>query len=101
MVIYEHFVLWELHDAAMGATRCRDGRRQKEADMALLPRNRNQSEDWPSMVIEVGMVETISDLRSDAHYWMCGDIDIYRCCSEDDDDGEVGRYATHLSKPCG
>ena len=46
---------WALTD--MGSFRCVGLTRQKEPDVALLPVGRHQTEDWPSMVIEVGVSE--------------------------------------------
>jgi hypothetical protein len=54
----------------MGATRFNGATSQKEADMALVPRNRNRCQDWPLIVIEVGVAESLSALKSDAHFWI-------------------------------
>jgi hypothetical protein len=54
----------------MEATRFRGAMSQKEADMALVPRNRNRCQDWPLIVIEVGVAESLSALKSDAHFWI-------------------------------
>ena len=59
---------WALTD--MGSFRCVGLTRQKEPDVALLPVGRHQTEDWPSMVIEVGVLEHLSALHSDAHFWI-------------------------------
>ena len=55
----------------LGTTRFRDpGGRSKEADLALRPRTRVLETDWPSVVIEVGVSESLSQLRTDARFWL-------------------------------
>ena len=54
-----------------GATRFgTPGGRSKEPDGALRPRTRVLATDWPSIVIEVGVSESLSQLRTDAHFWL-------------------------------
>ena len=54
-----------------GATRFRaPGGRSKEADMALRPSTRVLETDWPSVVIEVGVSESLPQLRTDTHFWL-------------------------------
>lgn len=55
----------------MRTFRCRsESGREKEPDVALVPRNRNRVEDWPSLVIEVGVAESLNALRRDAFFWI-------------------------------
>ena len=44
--------------------------RSKEADKAFRPSTRVLPTDWPSFVIEVGVSESLSQLRTDAHFWI-------------------------------
>ena len=46
------------------------GGRSREVDRALCPRTRNGETDWPSLAIEVGVSESLSRLRTDAHFWL-------------------------------
>lgn len=46
------------------------GSREKEADRALRPCTRIREADWPSLVVEVGVSESPSQLRTDAHFWL-------------------------------
>jgi uncharacterized protein YuzE len=46
------------------------GGRQKEGDRALRPDTRTLVADWPSLVVEVGVSESLSQLRGDAHFWL-------------------------------
>ena len=46
------------------------GGRGKEADRALRPDTRIRADDWPTLVIEVGVAESLSQLRTDAHFWL-------------------------------
>ena len=46
------------------------GGRSKEADEAYRPSTRVLGTDWPSIVIEVGVSESLSQLRTDAHFWL-------------------------------
>ena len=55
----------------LGATRFgAPGGRSKEPDGALRPRTRVLATDWPSVVFEVGVSESLSQLRTDAHFWL-------------------------------
>ena len=38
--------------------------------MAYKPRSRNRAVDWPSLVIEVGVSESIAQLQVDATFWI-------------------------------
>lgn len=58
----------------VGATRSQ-GRvpqppRPKEADQAFMPRGRRASAHFPSMVMEVGVSESLAILRRDAEFWL-------------------------------
>ena len=54
-----------------GATRFgAPGGRSKEADKAYRPSTRVLATDWPSVVIEVGVSESLSQLRTDTHFWL-------------------------------
>ena len=54
-----------------GATRHRAlSGRSKEADQAYQPSTRVLPTDWPSLVIEVGVSQSLGKLRSDAHFWL-------------------------------
>ena len=53
----------------MGAFHCTSAMgRKKESDVALVPKNRNYKMDWPSIVIEVGVSESLAVLKNDAHF---------------------------------
>ncbi|GAD92659.1 predicted protein [Paecilomyces variotii No. 5] len=43
---------------------------EKEPDEQLMPRTRNALTDYPSFVLEVGVSETLSQLRRDARLWL-------------------------------
>jgi hypothetical protein len=56
---------------AIGSTRFgRCGGRSKEADIGYIPRSRRLEDDWPSLVIEVGVSESLAMLRRDAAFWI-------------------------------
>jgi hypothetical protein len=44
--------------------------RSKEPDVSFMPRSRDVSSDWPSLVVEVGASESLSCLRGDLKYWL-------------------------------
>ena len=46
------------------------GGRSKEPDAALRPSTRVLAADWPSVAIEVGVSESLSQLRTDAQFWL-------------------------------
>ena len=54
----------------MGSFWCESGARLKELDVALVPPGRDLEKDWPSVVFEVGVLETLSALWNDAHFWI-------------------------------
>ena len=55
----------------IGPTRCgAPGARSKEPDATLRPLTRVLATDWPSVVIEVGVSESLSQLRTDARFWL-------------------------------
>ena len=53
----------------LGAGRFTGNGHRKEGDCAWRPRTRSV-DDWPSVVLEVGVSEGISALRTDAHFWI-------------------------------
>ena len=56
---------------AVGATRLEAlTGRSKEPDGAWRPSTRVLATDWPSLVIEVGVFESLAQLRTDAHFWL-------------------------------
>jgi hypothetical protein len=44
--------------------------RLKEGDVACNPKSCTFRSDWSSIMIEVGVLESLSGLLSDAHYWI-------------------------------
>jgi hypothetical protein len=55
----------------MGGSRYGDGGgRRKEADAAYKPSTRLGGGQWPSFVVEVGVSQTLSQLRCDMHFWL-------------------------------
>ena len=52
----------------MGSFRCESRGRLKEPDVALVPPGRDLEKDWPFVVFEVGVSQTLSALRNDAHF---------------------------------
>jgi len=55
----------------LGAARCGESiRRRKEADQAYIPQNRIANEDWPTVVVEIGVSESLSKLWEDARRWL-------------------------------
>jgi hypothetical protein len=56
---------------AIGSARfgCRGGR-SKEADISYKPRSRRSPDEWPSFVVEVGVLESLAMLRRDAAFWI-------------------------------
>jgi hypothetical protein len=52
------------------AIRFRGATCSKEADGSFMPRFRNpHNNDWPTVVIEAGLSESIRRLRTDARWW--------------------------------
>ena len=55
----------------LGAARCGElTKRRKEPDQAYIPRNRISNQDWPTVVVEIGLSESLPNLREDARYWL-------------------------------
>ena len=51
----------------------------KEGDTGYKPRVRNREADWPTIVFESGLSESLAQLRGDAHWWLTnsgGDVKI-------------------------
>jgi hypothetical protein len=57
---------------AVGSTKFGEvSRRHKEPDQSYVPRHtRFPNPDWPSVVLEVGVSESLHQLREDARYWL-------------------------------
>lgn len=53
----------------LGSVRFGNARRQKEPDEAMKPRTCGIL-DWPSITVEVGFSESLSQLRLDAQFWL-------------------------------
>jgi len=53
-----------------GATRFEGSSSSKEADTSFKPRSRVNETDWPTIVIEAGLSESLASLRSDAKWWL-------------------------------
>jgi hypothetical protein len=54
-----------------GSTRFgRRGGRSKEADVSYIPLSRPSEDNWPSLVVEVGVSESLAMLRKDAAFWI-------------------------------
>lgn len=54
----------------LGAARFQGIRRNKEGDSTFKPSTRNQDTDWPSIVFECGLSESLAMLRHDAKWWL-------------------------------
>ncbi len=65
---------------SFGSCRYHGAHSSKEADEAFVPRFvRNKEDDWPTLVIEVGRSESLSQLRQDVRWWLIeskGDVKI-------------------------
>lgn len=56
---------------AVAATTYRGNSSAKQANSALKPvPERRRAEDWPTLVIECGIPESLQQLRRDAHWWL-------------------------------
>jgi len=54
-------------------------RSAKEGDTGYKPRVRNREADWPTIVFDSGLSESLAQLRGDAHWWLTssgGDVKI-------------------------
>jgi hypothetical protein len=63
----------------LGGTRFPGRRSSKEGDSAYKPPSRRNKSDWPTIVIESGLSESLRHLRADAKWWLensGGDVDI-------------------------
>jgi hypothetical protein len=54
----------------VGAARFPGFRRKMEGDSSFKPRTRDQRDDWPSIVFECGLSESLANLRDDARWWL-------------------------------
>ena len=60
---------WEL--TSFGSTKFRDQRRYKKPDDSFKPRStRPNDDDWPSLVLEVGLSQSLAQLQLDAQFWL-------------------------------
>lgn len=55
---------------SVGGTRFTSNTNSKEADSAFKPLSREKVTDWPTLVIESGMSESLARLRVDAAWWL-------------------------------
>ena len=63
----------------LGTTRFYGRRSSKEPDSAYKPLSRNLETDWPTIVFESGLSESLTRLRHDAQWWLTnsgGDVKI-------------------------
>ena len=62
----------------LGASRFGSPRgKHKEPDQALRPETRTVACDWPSLVIEVGVFESLNALHLDACFWLTESVGIH------------------------
>jgi hypothetical protein len=54
----------------VGAGRFHGSSCSKEGDSSFKPRSRNHKNDWPTIVIEAGLSESLARLRCDANWWL-------------------------------
>ena len=54
----------------IGATRFKSPRSAKEGDSTFKPSARVNKDDWPTVVIESGVSESLARLRVDARWWL-------------------------------
>lgn len=54
----------------LGSTRFPGRRSSKEGDSAYKPLSRGNRSDWPTIVIESGLSESLRHLRADAKWWL-------------------------------
>lgn len=66
--------------APMGHTTYRGGNTARQGDSVVKPAQaRNKADDWPTLVIEAGVSESLAQLRIDAGWWLTnskGDVRI-------------------------
>ncbi|KAG0589633.1 hypothetical protein KC19_1G035300 [Ceratodon purpureus] len=55
---------------SIGSARFKGLNRQKESDFCYKPTTRTLEDDWPSVVFEVGVSETLRELQKDARFWL-------------------------------
>jgi hypothetical protein len=58
----------------LGAGTCKSPYSSKEGDTSYKPQCRTGTDDWPTIVIEAGLSESLRQLRADARWWLtkCG-----------------------------
>lgn len=54
----------------VGATRYKAAHSSKEGDSSFQPRSRDPKTDWPSLVFEAGLSESLPRLQLDARWWL-------------------------------
>jgi hypothetical protein len=54
----------------LGSAKFKGTWRMKEGNEAYKPRTRTKAYDWPSIVFEVGVCETMVQLQQDARFWL-------------------------------
>jgi hypothetical protein len=81
----------------LGSAGFKGARRMKEGNEAYKPRTRTRAYDWPSIVFEVGVYETMAQLQQDAQFWLessAGDtrIVIIICINQNARSMEIQRW---------
>ena len=54
----------------VGSARFKGVRRMKESDICFKPTSREFEDEWPTVVFEVGVSETLCQLHNDARFWL-------------------------------
>jgi hypothetical protein len=54
----------------VGAGRFKGSSSSKEGDTSFKPASRKKESDWPTIVIEAGLSESLAKLKSDANWWL-------------------------------
>jgi hypothetical protein len=55
---------------ALGAKTCFGPNSSKEGDSTYKPKCRPREDDWPTIVFEAGLSESLTSLRTDARWWL-------------------------------
>ena len=66
----EHMGLTDLDLSDLGATTFRGTSTSKEPDSCFRPGSRPHRLDWPTLVFEVGVSESLRKLKNDAKWWL-------------------------------
>jgi len=59
----------------LGSARFKAPHSSKEADSCFLPESRNPKTDWPTLVFEAGVSESLTRLQVDARWWLSNSND--------------------------